>query len=1133
MPANYIFLPWVQPGTATHIPDKAMDRLKTSQPGFVSFQIGLVINQELPVSKTVRFYGPGDVTGIDPHQVVRTEPRPNTRDFEPNYFPAIEFDRPDLPWLFTPAKSDSNTDAKSRLRPWLCLVVVRKQKGVALRPAVTTPLPVLEIKDPARPSEELPNLSESWAWAHVQVIGSERQPDALTATLVNAPARSVSRLLCPRRLEPNTEYVACVVPTFELGRKSGLGQQIGPADENLNPAWPSLKSSDLIELPVYYHWAFRTGAAADFEELVRRLKAREMPPEVGKRSLDISRPGFRLQPPSDEPGTTLGLEGALRVVKTGPDDWSEAKRLPFQTELKRLINTPWQIATTVSEQRPVVGPPIYGCWQATKHEVAPGKPSSPAPPATWPPPFWLDELNLDPRNRVLAGAGAEVVRKEQESLMASAWDQLGEIEKINQRLRQAQLSRSVNHRYHVKIFSRLSEETLLKILAPAQSRIVVDESPAGQPATARPVLLSQKLAASGVPTNTVSAGLRRLARPRGAINRRFERTVGTRVPGLVKVFKQKSEERPPPKLGETIWVDDEPPAGAVLENWTKFTTFPKPYTGKTCHGFLEPGVVSHSFHSTPTPFDVGIGDRLFAYVLVHLSQSPTRQIMLQWHSTTDGWGHRAYWGENLIPDGIGADGTIARRRLGDLPVTDVWVRLEVPAGSVGLEGHFVDGMAFIHLFGRATWDRAGQYSPHSKGPITIERVSDMLPAGVESVLVPGTPNKFVRVPDDQILARESLRLENLVPQKMPKTAVQPNNAPLLKAARDHQKYLARLFDDSKVILGTIGLGTLAKVVPQSIQKSALVSLNPSKTIAARVLGNLGIKSPSLTTGDPLDPVMDAPAFPQPMYESLRDLSPEFLFPGLDQVPPDSVQLLETNALVIESYMVGLNAEMGRELLWRGYPTDQRGTYFQHFWDAVDDDPDRLPDIPPIHSWGKRKLGNNTTGAAAGNKLVLLIRGELLRRYPNTIIYAVQAVSKSGRPHLPPEPFAEIHPIFRGAIEPDVTFVGFDLTVDDVRKESGYFFVLQQQPSEPRFGLDVAPAPGQPDETKALPLMKNWNQLHWGHPELKALDHVSFTKALTVTNDQGKWFHNSAHMAYITKQRLVRIAIHESQMLPPA
>ena len=32
-------------------------------------------------------------------------------------------------------------------------------------------------------------------------------------------------------------------------------------------------------------------------------------------------------------------------------------------------------------------------------------------------------------------------------------------------------------------------------------------------------------------------------------------------------------------------------------------------------------------------------------------------------------------------------------------------------------------------------------------------------------------------------------------------------------------------------------------------------------------------------------------------------------------------------------MVGLNHEFARELLWREYPTDQRGSYFRQFWDV--------------------------------------------------------------------------------------------------------------------------------------------------------------------------------------------------------
>ena len=88
--------------------------------------------------------------------------------------------------------------------------------------------------------------------------------------------------------------------------------------------------------------------------------------------------------------------------------------------------------------------------------------------------------------------------------------------------------------------------------------------------------------------------------------------------------------------------------------------------------------------------------------------------------------------------------------------------------------------------------------------------------------------------------------------------------------------------------------------------------------------------------------------------------------------------------------------------------------------------------------------------------MLLIRGELLRRYPNTVIYAVRAAETDDGRDLSTNPNDERHPVFRGTLQPDVTFVGFDLTADDVVTGSGWFFVLQQQPTEPRFGLDEAP-----------------------------------------------------------------------------
>ena len=98
---------------------------------------------------------------------------------------------------------------------------------------------------------------------------------------------------------------------------------------------------------------------------------------------------------------------------------------------------------TTSDDDPIVAPPIYGCWQAARHTV-----NLPPPPPT--PVAWLDELNLDPRHRAVAALGTQVVQTQQEDLMASAWEQLGEIDRINQLRRQAQLARAVNGVYYTQ-----------------------------------------------------------------------------------------------------------------------------------------------------------------------------------------------------------------------------------------------------------------------------------------------------------------------------------------------------------------------------------------------------------------------------------------------------------------------------------------------------------------------------------------------------------------------------------------------------------------------------------------------------------------------------------------------------------
>ena len=128
-------------------------------------------------------------------------------------------------------------------------------------------------------------------------------------------------------------------------------------------------------------------------------------------------------------------------------------------------------------------------------------------------------------------------------------------------------------------------------------------------------------------------------------------------------------------------------------------------------------------------------------------------------------------------------------------------------------------------------------------------------------------------------------------------------------------------------------------------------------------------------------------------------------------------MLEVNWEFIESFLVGLNHEMARELLWRGYRTDQRGSYFRQFWDvrniprfdAQRKVKEEFLDIHPIHGWksfGKlRRLGmNRPEKRPIVKNLVLVIRGDLLRRYPNTHVYAVKAISNpKPRAEFPVEP----------------------------------------------------------------------------------------------------------------------------------
>jgi hypothetical protein len=152
---------------------------------------------------------------------------------------------------------------------------------------------------------------------------------------------------------------------------------------------------------------------------------------------------------------------------------------------------------------------------------------------------------------------------------------------------------------------------------------------------------------------------------------------------------------------ERIWFDDKLPAGAQAEGAWQWQ---EQFHGKSAH--TEPvalGTHGHWFQAAPVGFQVREGEVLFTYVYLVPEQKP-EALMLEWHDGA-GWERRAYWGDDRIASGKGD--TPARRKMGPLPPAGQWVRLEVPAALVGLEGKSLHGMAFKLYSGQCAWHRAG------------------------------------------------------------------------------------------------------------------------------------------------------------------------------------------------------------------------------------------------------------------------------------------------------------------------------------------------------------------------------------------------------------------------------------------
>ncbi|THH35621.1 hypothetical protein [Neolewinella litorea] len=1136
---TYSFLPWLRHGVANTITTADVESGGAPLRASVSVKLQLTGQPvattpalDQTIEKQVMLYGPGDIVGIEAKAIVKVEPRHWITNFEPNYLPYIEFYDEDFPWRYTPAAPGPH----HRLRPWIMLVVLKADEFQDGKNVLDRPLPFITVAK----QRTLPLADDLWAWAHVHVNRSLNGADPkkvtesnidlvvqnLSATLAQNPDLASARIVCPRRLEPSTTYYAFVVPVFEAGRLAGLGQPLPPALTATQSAWSSVDAG--VELPVYYRWQFSTGTAGDFEYLVRLLQPKTADPRLGRRDMDASLPGANLPPWQEAPGLPAGQEtgglfklgGALRAPLSFAEyekikkyeEWTAAPAPaphPFQESLAALLNLEddyKRLAAQVANQQsglfpavpedpddpedldPVVVPPIYGRWHAKTPRLLTDADGNALPETH----NWIHELNLDPRFRAAAGFGTAVVQDKQEDYMFAAWQQIGDVLKGNQLIRQGQLSLHASTRWHQRYLAAMAvprPQQLFLLTAPAHRRVIHEG-----------VTILHALRQAPVPPSIVSPAMRRILRPGGRLMTRLGGTTPVDTGSLLVRLNAGEIHAAPPKTAgpstQTLSAVDDQLVDTTIPTWADdlLQRFPR------------------------LKWIALIVAILLALLLLVL----------------------------LPPLAVG---------LGLAAVV------------------LVAGVALFRLI--SSWEQRRRQA-------VLKDLEQVEPERLEEL--PARPDFRLTAPGDPF---------------RPGTGTSDSE--------EGRRFRESLIDLAYLAREDEAAGRQPPLRPldfPALQAAILERMHPNQTIPPLVMGK--IRLPGWVTGQfvrDFDPIMAYPVIDLPMYKPLADGSTERFLPNLHLIENNTISLLKTNQKFIESYLVGINHEFGRELLWREYPTDQRGSSFRQFWDVSSvlkpttfPEPKKekerqwregLYDIPPIHNWSATsQLGDHDNrelpGQVQEEEVVLVVRGELLKKYPTAVIYAHKAewvLLPSGKVDL--EKMRKLAPLttadeadladgqvadsntklktplYGAQIKPDIYFFGFNLTVEEVKgakgdepdapTRPGWFFVIKERPGEPRFGLDIDKAT----------VKNSWNDLSWEDVALvdgtldvggsaPVVNLTTPTKGAAEDNEsfqarrdqyeedknlQWSAQTNAAELAYILYQVPVLVAVHGAEMLP--
>lgn len=447
--------------------------------------------------------GPGEVLGVQEMAIKQIVPAEDVKNFESNFLPFIEFIDEDLPWRYSPVRANSD-----KLRPWMALIICKNDEFELDTNSDGKNILTLKIDNQNNFQNILGDPAEIWKNAHVQFPNqafekkgnstSEKQKnlsEEVEDLLKRDGSSGFSRILAHRKLEDNQAYTAFLIPTFETGRRAGLGLEIDdiPAQR---AAWEKdydqhkTKRENPFHFPVYYQWNFET-STGDFIVLAKKLNPIPTSDLPVALDVDVQNMGNGLnystlekQPrrktievavattAADFKETvfpTLTDEKVLfdrikDLLSKSPDlqdssSSSESGKMILKRDFRKTLYAgKFPKTEEKSEEEnefddPWIVPPVYGA----KHVLATSleKDKNKNHP-------WFDELNINVNHRAAAGLGKKVIQQNQEEFVHRAWEQVELIQELNQLLREHILKYKVNRSiYNTNFSSVISPSSMI------------------------------------------------------------------------------------------------------------------------------------------------------------------------------------------------------------------------------------------------------------------------------------------------------------------------------------------------------------------------------------------------------------------------------------------------------------------------------------------------------------------------------------------------------------------------------------------------------------------------------------------------------------------------------------------------